>query len=46
MDKKIKIHINKIRNEFHFNIQKRSRMNIFKDKTKYTRKIKHKNTES
>lgn len=26
----------------HFEIQKRNRMNIFRDKTKYTRKRKHK----
>ena len=33
------------RNEMHFDVQRRTRMNIFRDKTKYTRKIKHKNRE-
>lgn len=29
-------------NKFHFEVQKNTRMNIFRDKTKYTRKQKHK----
>lgn len=33
------------RNEMHFEVQKRTKAQIFKDKTKYTRKIKHKNKE-
>lgn len=32
-----------VRNEMHFNVQRWSRMNIFRDKKKYTRKSKHKN---
>lgn len=47
MKKKITITIKpedvKVRNELHFNVQKTTRANIFKDKTKYTRKKKHKN---
>lgn len=52
MNQKIVIHDNinnetiirevKIRNLEHFEAQKRLRANIFKDKTKYTRKQKHK----
>ena len=41
----IKVDPAKVRNEFPFNIQKRNRMNIFRDRTKYTRKRKHKNME-
>lgn len=39
---KIKVNQTEVRNEFHFNIQKRTRMNIFRDRTKYSRKTKHK----
>lgn len=46
---KIKINIKpediKVRNELHFNVQKTTRANIFRDKTKYTRKRKHKNSD-
>ena len=31
-----------IRNQDHFEIQKKTRMNIFRDRTKYNRKRKHK----
>lgn len=45
--KTIKINIKpediKVRNELHFDVQKTTRANIFRDKTKYTRKVKHKN---
>lgn len=34
-----------VRNELHFEVQKRTRMNIFRDRTKYSRKRKHKNLE-
>ena len=34
-----------IRNEMHFNVQKNTKAQVFKDKTKYTRKRKHKNKE-
>lgn len=33
------------RNELHFEIQKTTRAHVFKDKTKYTRKTKHKNRD-
>jgi len=31
-----------VRNILHFEVQKNTRAQIFKDKTKYTRKVKHK----
>ncbi len=31
-----------IRNTLHFEVQKNTRAQVFKDRTKYTRKIKHK----
>lgn len=51
MKRKVKITLNgktseheyNVRNLDHFEVQKNTRMNIFRDKTKYTRKIKHKN---
>lgn len=30
------------RNEMHFEVQKRTHAQVFRDRTKYTRKIKHK----
>lgn len=39
---KIKINQTEVRNKFHFNIQRKTRMNIFRDRTKYSRKAKHK----
>lgn len=39
----IKVDQTKLRNELHFNVQKTTRSNIFRDRTKYTRKKKHKN---
>lgn len=30
------------RNEMHFEVQKRTRAQVFRDRTKYTRKVKHK----
>lgn len=48
-NKKIVIHIDPkdivVRNEMHFDVQRRTRMNVFRDRTKYTRKKKHKNKE-
>ena len=48
-DKKNVIHISSndltLRNEMHFSIQKTTRAQIYKDKTKYSRKKKHKNKE-
>jgi len=40
---KIKVDQSKLRNEMHFDVQKNTRMHIFRDRTKYTRKKKHKN---
>ena len=39
---KIKINQTEVRNEFHFNVQRKTRMSIFRDRTKYSRKTKHK----
>lgn len=39
----IKIDQTKLRNELHFDVQRNTRAVIFRDKTKYTRKEKHKN---
>ena len=41
----IKVNQTKIPNEMHFEVQKKTRMNIFRDRTKYTRKRKHKNAD-
>ena len=40
---KITIKPQDTRNEMHFEVQKSTRANIFRDRTKYTRKRKHKN---
>ena len=42
---KIKVDQTKLRNEMHFGVQLTTRMNVFRDRTKYTRKRKHKNKE-
>lgn len=41
----IKVDQTKLPNELHFEVQKKTRMNIFRDRTKYTRKRKHKGKE-
>lgn len=41
----ISVNPSSVRNELHFEVQKRTRMNIFRDRTKYSRKRKHKNLE-
>ena len=41
----IKVNPTKLRNELHFDVQRNTRANVFKDRTKYTRKRKHKNKE-
>lgn len=41
----IKVDQTKLRNEMHFEVQKATRMHVFKDKTKYSRKTKHKGKE-
>lgn len=49
MKKKLRITIKpediKVRNELHFNVQRNTRANIFRDRTKYSRKRKHKNKD-
>lgn len=53
MKKKIKVTLNgktiegevEIRNLDHFNAQKNIKSQVFRDKTKYNRKVKHKNNE-
>ena len=34
-----------LRNEMHFEVQKRTRMQIFRNRKKYSRKKKHKNSD-
>lgn len=41
----IKVDQTKIPNKLHLEVQKNTRMNIFRDRTKYTRKRKHKGKE-
>lgn len=40
---KIKVDPTKLPNKLHFEVQRTTRMNVFRDRTKYTRKQKHKN---
>ena len=42
---KIKVDQTKLPNKLHFEVQRTTRMNVFRDRTKYTRKRKHKNKE-
>lgn len=46
---KVTLHLNPndivVRNTMHFEIQRNTKAQVFKDKTKYTRKRKHKNQE-
>lgn len=46
---KVTLHLNPndivVRNTMHFEIQRNTKAHVFKDKTKYTRKRKHKNQE-
>ena len=41
-DIKIKTDITKLPNKMHFDVQRKTRMNIFRNRKKYTRKVKHK----
>ena len=41
-DIKIKTDVTKLPNKMHFDVQRKTRMNIFRNHKKYTRKIKHK----
>lgn len=53
MKKKVRVTLNgkttegevEVRNTLHFEVQRRTRSNVFRDKTKYNRKLKHKNKE-
>lgn len=42
---KVKINQTELPNKFHFEVQKNTRMNIFRDRKKYRRKIKHRNRQ-
>lgn len=42
---KVKADDSHIRNTFHFDVQRSVRMTVFKDRTKYSRKTKHKGRE-
>lgn len=42
MEFKVKADDSKIRNGFHFEVQRRTRANVFRNKKRYTRKTKHK----
>lgn len=42
---KVKVDQTKLPNEMHFEVQRKTRMNIFRNRKKYTRKRKHKNLE-
>ena len=41
-DIKIKTDVTKLPNKMHFDVQRKTRMNIFRNRKKYTRKTKHK----
>lgn len=43
---KIKVDQTELRNELHFAVQRNTRMNIFRDRTKYRRKVKHKGQQT
>lgn len=38
---KIKVDVTTLRNTLHFDVQRNTRANVFRDRTKYTRKEKH-----
>ncbi len=42
---KVKVDQTKLPNKMHFDVQRKTRANVFRDRTKYTRKRKHKNQE-
>ena len=42
----VKVDQTKIPNEMHFDVQRKTRMNIFRDRKKYNRKRKHKNLDN
>ena len=41
----IKVDQTKLRNEMHFDVQRNTRANVFRDRIKYTRKSKYKGKE-
>ena len=41
----VKVNQTKLPNKMHLEVQKNTRANVFRDRTKYTRKRKHKNSE-
>lgn len=42
---KIKVDQTKLPNKMHFDVQRKTHANVFRDRTKYSRKRKHKNKE-
>lgn len=42
---KVKLDVTKLRNELHFEVQKSTRANVFRDRTKYCRRKKHRNKD-
>ena len=42
---KVKVNQTEVPNKFHFDVQRSTRMNVFRDRKKYRRKIKHRNKE-
>lgn len=42
----VKVDQTRLPNEMHFDIQRNTRMNIFRDRKKYNRKRKHKNLDN
>lgn len=42
---KVKIDQTKLRNEMHFDVQRNNHAIVYRDRTKYTRKRKHKNAQ-
>ena len=42
---KVKVDQTKLPNKMHFDVQRKTRTNVFRDRTKYSRKRKHKNLE-
>lgn len=41
----VKVDQVKLPNKLHFDVQRNTRMNVFRDRTKYSRKRKHKGKE-
>ena len=43
---KVKVNQTELPNKLHFEVQRTTRMNVFRDRKKYRRKIKHKNQQT